>query len=91
MEDRSCRNNILLDGVTEEKGETWEYCEKKVLEILTDKLEIEDATIERAPRLQPRTIVCKLLNDKGKTPILRICNCLEDTSYYIKVVINGQF
>ena len=49
MEDRSCRNNILLDGVTEEKGETWEYCEKKVLEILTDKLEIEDATIERAP------------------------------------------
>ena len=49
MEDRSCRNNILLDGVTEEKGETWEDCEKKVLEILTDKLEIEDATIERAP------------------------------------------
>ena len=24
MEDRSRRNNIRVDGVTEEKGETWE-------------------------------------------------------------------
>ena len=28
MEDRSRRNNIRVDGVTEEKGETWEDCEK---------------------------------------------------------------
>ena len=34
MEDRSCRNNIRVDGVTEEKGVTWEDCENKVLEIL---------------------------------------------------------
>ena len=37
MEDRSRRNNIREDGVTEEKGEAWEDCENKVLEILRDK------------------------------------------------------
>ena len=38
MEDRSRRNNIRVDGVTEEKGETWEDCEKKVLEILREEV-----------------------------------------------------
>ena len=33
MEDRSRRNNIQVDGVTEEKGETQKDCEKKFLEI----------------------------------------------------------
>ena len=42
---------MRVDGVTEEKGETWKDCEKKVLEILKDKLEIEDMTTERAHRL----------------------------------------
>ena len=31
MGDWSYRNNIRVDGVTEEKGETWEDCEKKFL------------------------------------------------------------
>ena len=52
MEDRSRRDNISVDGVTEEKGEAWEDCEIKVLEILRDKFEIEDVTIERAHRLK---------------------------------------
>ena len=37
---------------TEEKGETWEDCEKKVLEILRGKLEIEDVTTERDCRVK---------------------------------------
>ena len=37
---RSRRNNIRVDGVTEDKGETWEDCEKKVPEILRDKLDV---------------------------------------------------
>ena len=53
MEDRSRRNNIRVDGVTEEKLETWEDCENKVLEVLRDKLEIEDMTIERAHGVKP--------------------------------------
>ena len=53
MEDRSRWNNIGVDGVTEEKGETWEDCENKFLKILKDKLEIENVTRERAHRIKP--------------------------------------
>ena len=53
MEDRSCRNNIRVDGVTDEKWETWEDCKNKVLKILRDKLEIKDVTRERAHRVKP--------------------------------------
>ena len=91
LQDRPRGNNIRVDEVTEEKGEMWEDCEKKVLEKLRDKLEIEDVTIERAHRVKPyqnkiknkckvspRTIVCKLPNDKDiKTRILQKCNCLK--------------
>ena len=52
MEDRPRRNNIRVDGVTEEKGEMWEDCEKKVLEISRGKLEIEYVTIESVLRVK---------------------------------------
>ena len=39
LQDRTRRNNIRVDEATEEKGETWEDCEKKVLGKLRDKLE----------------------------------------------------
>ena len=76
MENRSRRNKIRVDGLIEEKGETWEDCENKVFRnVKTDKLKIEDVTIERALRVKPyqnnqnnedkpapRRIVCKLFN-----------------------------
>ena len=52
-EDRSRRNDIRVDGVTEEKGKTCEDCEKIILEILSDILEIDDVKIERAHRVKP--------------------------------------
>lgn len=52
MKDRSHRNSIRVDGVTEEKEKTCKDCEKKVLEILKDELETEDLTIERAHRVK---------------------------------------
>ena len=89
LEDRSHRNNIGVDGLTEEKGETWKDCKKRVLEILRDKLEIEDVPIEGSHRVKPdqnkkdnkgkaspSTVVCK-------TRIVRKCNCLKGASYYI--------
>ena len=82
MGDWSCRTKIRVVGVTEEKGETWEDWGKKFLEILRDKLEIEDVTEERAHRVKPyqnkkknkgksspRTIASKLLNGKDKIRI----------------------
>lgn len=53
MEDRSCRNNIRVVRVTQEIGETWEHCERKVPDILKDKLEIENVAIERSHRVKP--------------------------------------
>ena len=38
---------------TEVKGKTCEDCEKIVLEILSDILEIDDVKIERAHRVKP--------------------------------------
>ena len=94
MEERSCRNNIRVDGVTEEQGETWEDCENKLSEILRDKLEVADVTIERAygvkpyqtqknSKASPRAIICKIVIYKDKTWIFRKCNHLKGTSYYI--------
>ena len=54
LQDRSRRNNILVDGVTEKKKrETWEGSGKNILEILRYKLEIEDVKIERSHRVKP--------------------------------------
>ena len=37
--------------MTEENGEKWEGFETKILDILKDKLEIEDATMERVTEI----------------------------------------
>ena len=71
LEDRSRRNNIRIDGIAEEPGETWEECERKVQRLLSEELDINDVVIERAHRvkayspekknskkLKPRTAVC---------------------------------
>ena len=51
LEDRYRRNNLKIDGVAEENGETWDNCEQKVKEIFMDKLELEnDIIIGRAHR-----------------------------------------
>ena len=33
LEDRSRRNNLRIDGINEEKRETWEMCETKIRNI----------------------------------------------------------
>ena len=93
LEDRSRRNNLLIDGVEEENGESWDDCERKVKEIFMKKLELEnDIIIERAHRAgkskygkkdQPRTIVCKLLSYKDKVKVLQYCKKLKGSHIYI--------
>ena len=67
LEDRSRRNNIRIDGIKENKKESWEECERRVHSMLKDWLDIENVEIERThrggrkSRSKPRTIVCKLL------------------------------
>ena len=79
------KNNLRIDGINEEKGETWEMCETNIKSIFQDKLEVyEHIIIERAHRTkgkttrnnaagkkQPRTMVIKLANYKDKSMLLR--------------------
>ena len=96
LEDRSRRNNIRIDGIAEEPGETWEECERKVQRLLSEELDINDVVIERAHRvkayspekkyskkLRPRTVVCRLLSFVDKARIIKSTHCLKGTSYYV--------
>ena len=56
IEDRSRRNNLRIDGLIENKNETWNDCEKKVQEVLRDKLSIQDdIEFDRYHRMGKRT------------------------------------
>ena len=83
LEDRSRRNNLRIDGIKEEPNETWEACEKKIQDIIADKMGIEsDVEIDRCHRIgprktktgqnqdRPRTVVCRLNRFKDKQHIL---------------------
>ena len=83
LENRSRRNNLRVDGITEHANETWQVCEEKIKELLKNKLKLkEDIKIERAHRIgkgiegKPRTIVFKLL-------ILGCAKRLSGTGIYI--------
>ena len=97
LEDRSRSNNLRIDGINEEKNETWKMCETKIKNIFQEKLEIhDDIIIERAHRTkgkttrnntarknQPRTIVIKLANYKDKSMTLRNVHKLKSSDIFI--------
>ena len=57
LEDRSRRNNLWIDGVAKENGESCENCEQKVKDTFIDKLELENnIIIERAHRAKTKQI-----------------------------------
>ena len=57
LEDRSLRNNLRIDGISEVSHETWEMCEDSVKDLIKTKLEINDE-IEIAR--------CRFLRFKGQ-------------------------
>ena len=52
LEDKSRRNNIRIDGIAEEPGETCDECERKVQRLLSGELDINDVVIERPHRVK---------------------------------------
>ena len=38
FEDRSRKNNLRNDGITEKENETWDECEQEVQSLIKDKL-----------------------------------------------------
>ena len=97
LEDRSSRDNLCIDGINEEKGETWEMCETKVKNSFQEKLEIrEGIIIERAHRTntadkkQPRKIVVKLADYKDKSMIFRKVYKPKGSDIFINEIFSKQ-
>ena len=94
LQDGSRRNNLQIDGIEEEEGETWEISETKATKVFKEKLGIDKyIMIERAHRTKrnykdkdkkrPRTIVLRLENFKEKSIILKNVNKLKGSDVYI--------
>ena len=94
LEDRSQRNNLRIDGITEKENKAWDECEQEVQSLIKDKLGIaENIIIERVHRIKkkgnsensgkPRTIVCRFLNYKDKTYILKNAKKLKGKNIFI--------
>ena len=84
MEDRSRRDNLRIDGLKEVENETWEQTEQILKSMIQEKLEIEDANIERAHRVGntnstlPRTVIAKFSIFKGKQIVLSAAKKFKD-------------
>ena len=89
LEDRSPRNNLRFDGLTEDPNETQDDCERKVQDVILNKLNIEgNIEIDRCHRFgkrrgsRPRTIVCRFLRFKDKQKIIQNAKKLKDTGIF---------
>ena len=84
LEDRSRRNNLRTDDISESRNETWEEYEEEIQKVFNEKLSVKNIQIERAHRSKrsksnnnsekPRAIVCKLFNYKQKGEIISNTN-----------------
>lgn len=78
LEDRSRRNNLMITGVQEVKGETWEETETKMVEAIENKLKItlRHGDVERAHRVgrafkdKDRPIIARFSNFKTKETVI---------------------
>lgn len=86
------RNNILVDGIPDEKGENWIESERKVRTIMETNMGLDAKNIEfeRAHRIghyqeggRPRQVIVKLLRFKDKQTILSCARKLKGTNIFI--------
>lgn len=96
IENQSQRNNLIVDGIPEERGESWDVSEKKIKDMMVSKMGLNDNNIEieRAHRIgqhqeggRPKQIIVKLLRFKDKQTIFSSAKKLKGTRIYI----NGDF
>ena len=93
LENQSGRNNIRINGIPEDKNESWDQTETKVKEILKNTLNLDfEPLIERAHQTgrvrntdinKPRTIICKLYDWKVEEAILRSARAIKPTNIYV--------
>ena len=94
LENQSRRNNVRIEGIVEELGESWESTEGKVKEMFTEKLQMDSPpAIECAHRTgkgkkpdgmpKPRTVVCKLYDWKKREAILKAARRIKPHGIHI--------
>ena len=93
LECQSRRNNILIDGVPEERSETRHATEAKAKQLLAEKLDHDPKLIEtecarrngkyNEQYNRPRTIFMKLLRYKDKEEILKRGSKLKGSKIYV--------
>ncbi|KAJ8250918.1 hypothetical protein GJAV_G00214750 [Gymnothorax javanicus] len=92
IENQTRRNNILINGIKDDKTESWHDTEVKAKKFLADHFKMDPKLIEveRAhrngtfqPDGRPRTMTVKLLRFKDKEEILRRAKCLKGTKFFI--------
>ena len=89
MEDRSRRNNLMIDGIEDEKKETWDATKRNVISLLTNSFNLQNIRIERAHRMglhrngKRRTVIIKLLDYKDKVEVLKNAKNLRNMGFYI--------
>ena len=93
LENQSRRNNIRIDGISEEENESWDTTAEKVKHVLTEKLGLAtQPDIERAHRIsrfvagsrrRPRTIVCRLRDWRQKDLFIRSARRIKPAGLFI--------
>lgn len=96
QENQSRRNNLRVNGIPEDKYETWEKTEDKLKIMLMERLDLDtEPAFERVHRVgrtrtsdgspldRPRTIVCKLYDWKVKEAILRSARKVKPEGIYV--------
>ena len=81
LENRSCRDNLRINGIIEEQNGLWSHSEKKLQEIIKNQLQFErdieiecahcsrKTMIDGAPN-KNRTVIAKFLNFKNIQEVL---------------------
>ena len=94
IDNYSRRNSLVIKGIEESQNETWEDTERKVRDMIKDKLKLNESAIEieRAHRVAGTTdgtknIAVKFLRFKDKDDILANAKNLKDTG----ISINQSF
>lgn len=95
QEEQSRRSNMLMFGVKDDKGETWEDTEKKVRDTLSDTLGMEgvhELSMERCHRLpskkrgKPRPVIVKFSFYKEKERVMNFAKAkLRDSRSELRV------
>jgi len=84
LENQSRRNNLMFHGIPQAENESWEDCERKVLRLIKEKLNIaQSVLIERAHRVGS-AIVARFQSFKDRDLVLSRAKQLKGTDIFIR-------